>query len=196
MMSKNSVSYPKEYEECNNTFDFFINPQLDHNFVDGQTAKFNLQIPAFSLTKDNISKRAYIKLKSLYFGGLNEHNARDVLITEKPGFIVNIKGLGIRNSSFVLDDMDATNLLKNNDFFYVPNEYYMTINNAAIGFIPSIAGSTSLDIKKLCSNPFGTNLMIEVKTDVNTPITITDGTRFNLHFQIVFVEPDIDQNFV
>ena len=189
------MSYGKSLIECENHFEFDVNRSLRVG------AGFDVLIPAYTLTKDNVSKRCVFTLKSMTIGKLDKNNAGSLIAIKEPLIIMDILGLGLRPSHFSIfyGNQGYVRELQNNSKFIIPNilsNNVQTNNVVPAGQGNSVIGNDSLDEQRLCSNPFGQSLRFKFKRHDDNDFAFIGGITFNIKFCIDFIDPKIDQNFV
>ena len=195
------ASYKHSIQELDNHFEFDIFRRLRVDVgYDESGGEFEIQIPAQTLSKDNITKRAVFTLKSFTISNLDKNNAGDLNMIRAPFFQLHIGGLGMKPNHYNIEykNQGFSKDLINNTYFLIPNvlAQVSTILNApeeSTGM--RVVGNDNCDSVRLCSNPFGTMLTFKVRRSQQQDCVFTTGKFINVKFCIDFIDPEEDQNF-
>ena len=186
-------------EEHDNHFELSINKQFTGT---DNLAQFDIMIPPIALSKDNITKRCVMTLKSVMIWNLDKGNAHvgDATIAKQGCYNIQINGMGIKNNavSAISDGDGAIEGINTGDFLFQHRKYGGgQVNNGVMGAYSNMAGNLDINEQRLCSNPFGNTINIKLmfgsKRDL---LPVRSGQNATIKLCIDFINPKIDQNFI
>ena len=110
------------------------------------------------------------------------------LTSDISGFIVSIKGLGLRGTNFT--NLQAVELRPTTDFVVI-NKYASVdlVGGTAPGERQRNSGNSDITQEIVCSNPTGTSLIIEVRSLDTLALLTPDVFKFSLRFDVEVI-PD------
>tara|TARA_R110001606_G_scaffold205401_2_gene353149 strand:- start:644 stop:1234 length:591 start_codon:yes stop_codon:yes gene_type:complete len=167
---------------------------LPSSFTNFQTDSDSCKITLTSATIDLVS-----------FGDAVAANPTAILQSNIPQFWVCINGLGIKNQTFVnLKNRVAAAAagqpeFVNNNWFQVPNNsifstnrgYNIATHTVTDNFNSVGCGNNNLNITKICSNSFSSEIQVSVYYNLlgnTTILNLDQGQKFSLTFDIEFIK--------
>ena len=166
--------------------------------------RLSVKIPPFPLPTHQRSSLAIFKLKEFWICGQDNtagERAGGVVTNDISGFCVRFKGLGLRGTNF----SNLSNTLDPDYETPKPTQEFLVINRygaldngggTARDSYQVNSGNGDLSQEVVCSNPTGTELIIEVvDLDDQQPI-IPDGFYFATRFEIEVIPDEVSRGVV
>ena len=160
--------------------------------------KLNLQLPPFPLPTHQRSSLAILKLKEFWVFGQDCNNgterASGDLTADISGFIVSLKGIGLRGTNLNNLQDQGGSILPTTDFVVI-NKYANVdlVGGTAPNERQRCSGNSDLTQEVVCSNPTGTSITIEVRNlDTNNLIT-PDIFQFSLRFDVEVLPDEVSR---
>lgn len=156
-------------------------------------ARFNISIPSMSLSPDQSTSRCLFTLKNLTIGPVSIA-AAGLAILKLTAFNLDISGLGFKPNSFTMD-INGGKLI-NNAGFLIPNIMSQSheTNAGVVDSGQNITGNYLLDEKRICSNPFGCNLEVNITDEDRDNLALEADTFITLKFCIDLLPPEEASN--
>jgi len=185
------------YRSKLNTYSFNIVSATD------TSDKLSLKIPPFPLPTHQRSSLAIFKLKEFWICGQDNtagERASGLLTSDISGFVVRFKGLGLRGTNFsnvMRNATDYTTPLPTQDFIVI-NKYGALDRGGGTDrdSLQVNSGNGDLTHEIVCSNPTGTELIIEVVDLDDQSLVIPGNFFFATRFEIEVIPDEISRGEV
>ena len=168
-----------------NTYTFnIVSPSANSN-------TFNVIIPPFPLPTHQRSSLAIFKLKEFWIvdqGDTAAERSSGLITTDITGFIVRFKGLGLRGTNFSNCIGSAVTPIPSQDFIVI-NKY--NAGGVERESLQLNSGNGYLTHEVVCSNPTGTDLIIEVRDLQDESFIIPANFFVACRFEIEVIPDEI-----
>ena len=186
------------YRSKLNTYSFNIVSSTD------TSDKLSLKIPPFPLPTHQRSSLAIFKLKEFWIcgqGDTSAERASGLISGDISGFVVRFKGLGLRGTNFsnvMRNPDDYTTPLPTQDFLVINKYGALDRNTGTIDrdSIQTNSGNGELTHEIVCSNPTGTELIIEVVDLDDQSLIVPGNFFFATRFEIEVIPDEISRGEV